>query len=90
MMWVDNTTECPSRRNPRTYSRRARVLITSSPLLGSSISTVCGVCTMARAMATLTRWPCEKPSVRRSMKSAMSSVSIRWAMRSRIFALLMP
>src|SRR5215470_14506446 len=57
MMWVENKTHLPCSFRRRTRARRARVLITSSPLLGSSISMFCGPCTRARASATFTRSP---------------------------------
>jgi hypothetical protein len=48
---------------------------------GSSSRTVRGWWIRARAIATLTRWPWEKPSVRRSMNSPMSSTSANSSMR---------
>ena len=65
----------PRPRSRRTMVRTARVLMTSSPLVGSSSSTFCGSWTSARARATLVRSPCEKPAVRRSAMALMSSRS---------------
>ena len=48
----------------------ARVLITSRPLVGSSNMMLRGLCTSARAKATLVRSPCEKPSTRRAASAS--------------------
>src|SRR5690606_10709983 len=82
MTWLENRTHFPRWRSSRTRSRSARVAITSRPLLGSSRITFCGSCTSARPSATLVRWPCEKPLVRRSAKSAMSRSRITLSTRS--------
>ena len=71
MMWLEKITQRPSPRSCRRKSRRPRVVITSSPLVGSSRMTLRGSCTSARAIAVLVRWPCEKPSVWRSRKSSI-------------------
>ena len=61
-----------------------RVLITSSPLVGSSSSTLRGSWTSARASATLVRSPCEKPpraaiGDRRPCRAVSSSSRVRCA-----------
>ena len=75
MMWLDSSTQRPSSRSASRNPRSDRVVMTSRPLVGSSSSTLRGSCTSARAIAVLVRWPCEKPSARRSMKSCIPSAS---------------
>src|SRR5581483_1299110 len=59
MMWLENSTQRPSAFMLFRNARIERVLITSRPLVGSSRITFFGSCTSARAMAVLTRCPCE-------------------------------
>ena len=69
MTWLENRMQCPMPRSFRISARRARVAMTSRPLVGSSSSRFFGACTSARASATFTRSPCEKPFARRSATS---------------------
>src|SRR5258706_2158068 len=80
MTWLEKRTHLPASRSLRTTSRRLRVVMTSRPLVGSSSRTLGGSCTRARAIATFILSPCEKPSVRRSRRSPISSSSASLAM----------
>ena len=65
----ENRMQRPAAFRSASIQRRLRIAITSRPLVGSSRTRFCGPCTSARRSATLMRWPCEKPSARRSMKA---------------------
>src|SRR5690606_7687027 len=86
MMWLESSTQRPSSRSWCRKRRMARVAITSRPLVGSSRMTLRGSCTRARAIAVFTRWPWEKPSVRRSMMSVISSAAVSACVRRAMVA----
>ena len=71
-------------------SRKARVASTSRPLVGSSSTMLAGSCTRARASAVFMRSPWLKPSVRRSSRFFMSSMSASTSARTWAASVVMP
>ena len=84
--WLEKSTAEPRSRNSRIISRIRRVLITSSPFVGSSSSTFCGRWTSARASSTRDRSPWEYPFARRSTNSSMPSRRMNSAVRVSVSA----
>ena len=80
IMWLEKRMHLPSSRSRRSSALMARVLITSSPRVGSSSSRLAGRCTMARASPTFSRSPWEKPWARRSAIAPISRAATRSSM----------